>query len=148
MTRAKPATRSKLTASREDYIKAIAELSRKDGHAHTMHIARELNVKAASVTAALRELARAALIVYVAGQPVVLTEYGEEVARNILRRHELLTRFLHETLGVEKVKARKTACKIEHDFDDEILQRVETIQRSLGVLAAALSGAENFEKNN
>ena len=46
-----------LTASLEDYLEAIAELTAAEGHAHTKEIAKKLNVKMPSVTGGLYKFA-------------------------------------------------------------------------------------------
>ena len=61
-----------LTASLEDYLEAIAELTAVDGHAHAKEIAVRLNVKMPSVTGALRQLDQ---------MGIGWLKYGENVMR-------------------------------------------------------------------
>ena len=113
----------KLSASLEDYLEAIAELSAAEGHAHTKEIADKLGVKMPSVTEALKQLTDMGCIIYHTHQPVVLTESGKSVANEIILRHKVLKRFFTEILGLSPAKAADTACHLEHVVDVDTISR-------------------------
>lgn len=113
----------KLSASLEDYLEAIAELSHHEGHAHSKEIAARLGVKMPSVTEALRQLVDMGYIVYNVHYPVELTAAGEEVAWEIVTRHRVLKRFFTEILGLSPEKAADTACHLEHVVDSDTIER-------------------------
>ena len=113
----------RLTASLEDYLEAIAELTATEGHAHTKAIAEKLNVKMPSVTGALRQLEQQGYIVYNTHYPVQLTEKGKAVAEEILKRHLVLKNFFSGILGLSAEKASETACRLEHAVDDDTISR-------------------------
>ena len=113
----------KLSASLEDYLEAIAELSETEGHAHTKEIADKLGVKMPSVTEALRQLTETEYIIYRAHQPVQLTAAGKAVANEIVLRHKVLKRFFTEILGLSPAKAADTACHLEHVVDEDTISR-------------------------
>lgn len=113
----------KLSASLEDYLEAIAELSETEGHAHTKEIADKLGVKMPSVTEALRQLTETEYIIYRAHQPVQLTAAGKAVANEIVLRHKVLKRFFTEILGLSPAKAADTACHLEHVVDVDTISR-------------------------
>ena len=113
----------KLSASLEDYLEAIAELSETEGHAHTKEIADKLGVKMPSVTEALRQLTETEHIIYRAHQPVQLTAAGRAVANEIVLRHKVLKRFFTEILGLSPAKAADTACHLEHVVDVDTISR-------------------------
>ena len=112
-----------LTASLEDYLEAIAELTAVDGHAHAKEIAVRLNVKMPSVTGALRQLDQMGYITYNAHYPVELTAMGAEVAGKVMHRHNVLESFFSGILGLSHEKASEMACRIEHVVDAETIQR-------------------------
>ncbi len=112
-----------LSESQEDYIEAIAELIAIEGHAHTKRIAERLGVKMPSVTEALRALASQGLIVYSRNHPVELTPAGAEAAAEVMRRHTVLFRFFSEVLGLPPDKASATACRVEHQVDEDTIAR-------------------------
>ena len=60
-----------------------------------------------------------------------LTESGEQVARSIYERHQLLTRWLIH-LGVTPEVAAEDACRIEHDISAETFQCMKTHLERLG----------------
>lgn len=124
----KKETPFQLTASLEDYLEAIMFLSDADehGHAHTRDIAKQLNVKMPSVTNALGILCRNGYINYDTNYPVTLTELGQQSAKRIMRRHQLLARFLKEILLLDNDYASEVACRMEHVATEDIMKRMET----------------------
>ena len=128
----------KLTASLEDYLEAIAELCEAEGHAHTKSIAAKLNVKAPSVTGALRQLTAMGYITYNTHYPVQLTQTGRDAAAWVAFRHKVLKQFLLEVLKLNTLKASETACLLEHSVDREIIDRFE-------LLSAALTARKDAE---
>lgn len=122
----------KLTESLEDYLEAIAELIEVEGHAHTKEIARKLNVKMPSVTAALRQLLDMGCIVYNTHYPVQLTEAGREIADRVIRRHAALKEFFLEILGLPVDAASETACKLEHIVNEDAIERFLLFTKAIG----------------
>ena len=113
----------KLSESLEDYLETIAHLIEIEGHAHTKKIAESLNVKMPSVTAALKQLASLGYIHYSTHFPVELTVEGKRIADEVIRRHEVLTRFFAGILGLNSQQASETACRMEHVVDDSTIER-------------------------
>ena len=113
----------KLSASLEDYLEAIAELSISEGHAHSKEIAAKLGVKMPSVTEALRQLVEAGYIIYNVHYPVELTPAGKTVAGKIIRRHRVLKRFFTDILGLTPEKSAEAACHLEHVVDEDTIAR-------------------------
>lgn len=102
------------TASIEDYLEAIAWLSEERNVVRVSHISRALGVTMPSVTSALKRLVAGGLVEHERYGHVELTPEGERVARDVIRRHEALQRFLSEVLGVNPETAGEDACKLEH----------------------------------
>src|SRR5713226_4402091 len=86
----------KATASStvEDYLERILELINSKGYARVVDIAAALQISQASVTNMVQRLDAEGLLKYEKYRGLVLTPAGETVARNIARRHKLLTDFL------------------------------------------------------
>lgn len=114
----------KLSVSLEDYIEEIYNQVLKNGQAKVTAIASALDVKKASVTGALNILAEKKLINYAPYAPITLTVAGETIAKNILMKHENLSKFFMEVLGVEKEEALETACKMEHIVSDKLFENM------------------------
>lgn len=114
----------KLSVSLEDYIEEIYNQVLKNGQAKVTAIAETLNVKKASVTGALNILSEKKLINYAPYSPITLTVEGEKIAKSILIKHENLSEFFMEVLGIEKEEALETACKMEHIVSDKLFDNM------------------------
>jgi len=113
MTAKRPVVK-KQSASMEDYLEAIGVLSDQGKVVRANQISRALDVKKSSVTAALKKLTATGLVVHEPYGYVELTREGKRIAEGVIRRHQILTRFLTEVLGVDEKIAEEDACKIEH----------------------------------
>ncbi len=114
----------KLSVSLEDYIEEIYNQVLKNGNAKVTAIADKLNVKKASVTGALNVLSEKKLINYAPYSPITLTAKGEKIAKNILLKHEKLSEFFMEVLGLDRQEAVETACKMEHIVSDRLFNNM------------------------
>ena len=113
-----------LSASQEDYLETIFFLEREGGSARPKEIASRMKVCAASVTGALKALAKKGLINYAPYETVTLTETGGEIAESIANKHEALLHFFTQVLGIPRDEAEEFACTMEHSIPDHILQRL------------------------
>lgn len=130
-----------LTAALEDYIETIYELIRDKGIARVRDIAKARDVKAGSVSPAMKRLADLGLIRYERREYIKLTPRGEAEARRVYARHEMLTRFFQEVLLVPYDVAREDACRIEHTLSDTTLDR---LVRVFEFMRACPEGGNDF----
>lgn len=114
----------KLTASQEDYLEAIYHICSEKMAARAKDISQRLDVRAASVTGALRSLGAMGLINYAPYDIITLTESGKKMAEDVVRRHRALERFLVNVLGVEAREADEAACRMEHSVPKAIVERL------------------------
>jgi DtxR family Mn-dependent transcriptional regulator len=139
---------TKLSASLEDYLEMIFFLSRESGKARPKDIAQRMNVRAASVTGALKALAEKKLINYAPYASVTLTETGREIAGKIAVKHEALLHFFTQVLGIDTEEAEEFACSMEHSIPDHILERLvrfaEYTETCPGFDARWLESAEGY----
>ena len=131
--------RQKLSENLEDYLEAIASLEAKHGTARPTDIAKAMSVKKPSVTAALNALAERGLVEYEKYKPVTLTKEGRAVADSVRRKHELLSSFFTDELGVNASSADMAACKMEHALEDGIMRKLIKFLKTLGRGEAAES---------
>ncbi|GAB4037401.1 metal-dependent transcriptional regulator [Spirosoma gilvum] len=111
----------------ENYLKTIYNLAnRQQGEVSTNALAEVTATKAASVTDMLRKLADKQLIHYKKYQGVRLTEEGERLALQIIRRHRLWEVFLVEKLGFGWDKVHDIAEELEHIRSEELVTRLDT----------------------
>lgn len=127
----------------EDYLETIYLLVQEHGFARVRDIARARDVKAATVSVALRKLADAGLADYERREYTRLTPKGERAARRILTRHRLLTRFFEEVLRMAPAAAGEQACAMEHVLTDEAADRMVRFFEFLG---RCPSVAETFRR--
>ena len=113
-----------LTASLEDYLEVIFQIIADKQVVRPKDIAKCLKVSNPSVTGALRSLAGKGLINYAPYDAITLTPAGEEIALDIVRRHEVLRDFLINVLSVDERAANEAACKMEHFISRHILERL------------------------
>jgi DtxR family Mn-dependent transcriptional regulator len=118
------AKNTKLSASLEDYLEAIFNLSGKSKVARSKDIAELLDVSRASVTGALRLLSKKGLANYKPYGYVTLTESGQTAAAEVARKHQILKSFFVGVLGIQQDTAQKAACKAEHALGPAIIQRL------------------------
>ena len=114
----------KLSASLEDYLEAIYHLTAGRGVARSKDIAEAMGVSRASVTGALKALSEKELVHYQPYGYATLTEDGQQIAREVVRRHEVLTRFFEDLLGAKASTAQAAACRAEHTLGPEITARL------------------------
>ncbi len=112
-----------LSASLEDYLEAIYHIIREKQAARVKDIAARLHVKAASVTGAMKSLAKKGLINYAPFEIITFTRDGEIAAKDVVRRHNALKDFFTKVLSVEEDVADKAACEMEHCITKPLLER-------------------------
>lgn len=106
------------------YLKSVYEIQRKKGAARVTDIANRVGVNKASVTSALRNLAKRKLLHYAPYDVITLTDEGTRVAEGIERKYEALKTFFTEVLGVDEELADKEACDLEHHLSPAIHERL------------------------
>ncbi len=110
-----------LSQALEDYLETVFLLVKEQGFARVRDIADARDVKAASVSPAMSRLARLGLIQYVRREYITLTPLGEQVARRIYARHQVMTRFFVEVLKVPRAVAQQDACAMEHSLSPRVM---------------------------
>lgn len=113
-----------LSASLEDYLEAILNLTSESNVARSKDIAKLLGVSRSSVTGALRVLKKKGLANYKPYDYVTLTESGRIAAAEIAYKHNILKSFFVNVLGVESDVAQKAACKAEHSLGPRIITKL------------------------
>lgn len=113
-----------LSASLEDYLEAIYHIIKEKQAARVKDIAKRLKVKAASVTGALRSLAKKGLINYAPYEIITFTEPGRVAAEDVVRRHNALKDFFVKVLSVDEKIADNAACQMEHCIKKPMVERL------------------------
>lgn len=114
----------KLTVSKEDYIKAVAEAECEEDVVIAATISRWLGVSAPAVALALRRLRRDKLVQVDRKGRVSLTRAGREISDRIRVRHHLIERMLYELLGMEWYKLHDEAERLEHSVSEDMERKL------------------------
>ncbi|HXA64502.1 MAG TPA: metal-dependent transcriptional regulator, partial [Bryobacteraceae bacterium] len=104
----------KITISKENYLKTIAEAESEGETVIAATLARWLKVSAPAVTMAIRRLKRDDLIRVAGEGQITLTRSGRAIANRLLTRHHLIERMLTEIFGMEWYKVHEEAEQLEH----------------------------------
>jgi Mn-dependent DtxR family transcriptional regulator len=121
---------SRSSAAVEDYLERILELINTKGYARVVDIATSLGISQASVTNMVQRLDGEGLLKYEKYRGMVLTTAGETLARNIARRHQLLTDFL-KLLGVDERVIEHDVEGMEHHISPSTLRAIEALTARL-----------------
>ena len=113
-----------LSASIEDYAKAIYVLEERHGVASTTSLAERLGVSAPAVSAMVKKLASLGYVSHVRYRGVRLTAEGRRIALEVLRHHRLLETYLVEELGVPWDRVHAEAEVLEHVLSDGLEERI------------------------
>lgn len=119
----------RITISKENYLKAIAEAESEGQTVIAATLARWLNVSPPAVTMAIKRLKRDNLIsVSAEDGRIRLTSEGRDIATRLLNRHHLIERMLTEIFGMEWYKVHEEAEQLEHavsaDFERKLMEKL------------------------
>jgi Mn-dependent DtxR family transcriptional regulator len=114
----------------EDYLERILELIDSKGYARVVDIANGLRISQASVSNMVQRLDADGLLKYEKYRGLVLTAAGEALARNITRRHQLLTDFL-TLLPLDQAVIHHDVEGMEHHISPPTLRAIEALTAQL-----------------
>lgn len=115
---------AKVSASQEDYLEVIYDLSHGSESIRSIDIANHLGVSRASVNKRLSLLKDAGFVEHEPYGLVHLTESGCAVAKNVRQRHNTLYKFLTDILGVAEDTADHEACEMEHSISQDTADKL------------------------
>lgn len=115
---------SRLLESGENYLETILILREKGIAVRSVDIANELGFSKPSVSRAVKNLKDGGFITVNENGYIFLTEKGEENARIIYERHQIISAWLIE-IGVDEKTALEDACRIEHDISAVTFEKLK-----------------------
>jgi DtxR family Mn-dependent transcriptional regulator len=118
---------TRLTRSREDYLKALFALDDGARAVPVRELAQRLAVSPPSVTNMLSRLASEGLVEHVRRVGGRLTALGRKRALETVRRHRLLETFLVGALALDWAEAHEDAEVLEHAVSDRVLDAIERL---------------------
>ena len=114
----------RITISKENYLKAIAEAESEGENVKPVTLSRWLRVSAPAVTMAIKRLKRDGLIQVHDGAHITLTGAGWEIANRLLYRHHLIERMLADIFSLEWYKVHEEAEALEHAVSDDFERKL------------------------
>lgn len=118
---------TRLTRSRQDYLKALYALAPEGAAVSTSDLAARLSVAPPSVTHMLGRLAAAGLVRHVPRAGARLTPRGRREAVSMVRRHRILETFLVRVLGLDWSEVHEDAEVLEHHISDRVLDAIDRL---------------------
>jgi len=124
-----PDFQSSSTAA-QDYLEQIHRLIGSKGYARVADIAAALEIAPASVTTMIQRLDIEGLVVYEKYRGVVLTADGQDIAEEVVKRHEVLARLLR-SFGLDEKTIYQDVEGMEHHISKATLRVLITIVEEL-----------------
>ena len=115
----------KLTGSQEEYLKTIYILEKNIGKIRVTDIAKKLKITKPSVNRAIKHLRDINLIEYEVYGDINLTYQGEELAKEIIKKHDIIKMFLVDILGIEDKDAEEEAKSMKHAMSPDTTKKLE-----------------------
>ncbi len=113
-----------LTASMEDYLEMIYRLSLNTGFTRIHELSAALNVQPPSATKMVQRLAVLKLLKYEKYGVILLEEEGRKVGEALLKRHNIIEKFLR-MLGISEEGVLMETEKAEHTLSEETVKYLE-----------------------
>lgn len=113
-----------LQESGEMYLESILVLTKTNPCVRSIDVCEYMGFSKPSVSRAIGLLKSGGYVIVDKDGYLTLTEAGEEVAKKIYDRHNILTE-LFVSLGVDRETAASDACKIEHHISDESFKAIK-----------------------
>jgi len=113
-----------VSASDQDYLRAIYDAGGHERRVGTGEVAGELRLTQGAVTVALQRLHQKGLVDYRRYQGAQLTAAGQRHALEMVRHHRLIERFLVEFLDYDWNDVHEEADRLEHVISEEMERRI------------------------
>ena len=124
--KSKPKAAPRSSVAVEDYLERILELINTKGYARVVDIAQSLKISQASVTNMIQRMDVDGLLKYERYRGMALTASGEELAKNITRRHRILTDFFR-LFGLDEDLIYHDVEGMEHHISPPTLNTIEAL---------------------
>jgi DtxR family Mn-dependent transcriptional regulator len=134
-----------ISATKEDYVRAIFRLQQNTSTAGVTEIADRLHLSKSTVSERIKDLVADGLAETAPYAGVSLSKKGLQVAQEMNYKHRLIEVFLHQTLGMSPDDVHNEAERLEHAFSNEAIKRLASF---LGHPTADPHGTEIKKPDN
>ena len=115
----------KLTNSQEEYLKTIYLLEKNNNKVRVTDIAQKLKITKPSVNRAIKTLRDMGLIEYEVYGDIAFTYEGEEIAKDIIKKYDIIKMFLVDILEVDEKDAEEEAKSMKHAMSPDTTKKLE-----------------------
>ena len=105
---------NEVSHSMAHYLVTLRDLKSLRGYARVSDVAKELGVAKGTVSVQMRHLKEKGYVTEDDNRHLLLTESGDNVARQVVYNRATIIQFLDKVLHVDPKQAEVDACKIEH----------------------------------
>lgn len=120
-----PSTKKQVSATREDYVRAIYLLQEAGEAPGVIQIAKRLQLSKSTVSERIKELTHDGLTVSEPYSTISLTKAGVALGKKMTYKHRLIEVFLHQTLHLPKELVHAEAERLEHAFSDMAIEHLD-----------------------
>ena len=113
----------------EDYLKTILLICEREGHVRSIALAEAFGVSKPTVCKIVKGLIADGYITKDSSNAIMLTEIGEKLASETLKRNLTIQRFLMQC-GVDQSVAEADACKMEHVISVQSLRAMAALSEN------------------
>lgn len=113
----------------EDYLKAIWSQNQAGNKVTTTSLAKYLGLAASTVSEAIKKLSQTELLVHDPYGSIRLTDKGQSIALDVIRRHRIVESFIHEEIEYAWDEVHDEAEVLEHVVSQKL---VEAMYKKLG----------------
>lgn len=114
----------KLTSSQEEYLKTIYLLEQNNDKVRVTDIANKLGITKPSVNKAINILKNIQLLNYETYGNITLTKQGINMAKDIIKRYDILKMFLVEIIEVDEEQAQEEAKAMKHAISENTAKKL------------------------
>lgn len=113
--------------SKENYLKALFHLDRKDTSISVTELGKVMEVKKSSVNNMIKKLAERGWLTQKKYQPIKLTDKGRKEAALIIRKHRLTEMYLVNKMGFGWEEVHDIAEQMEHIKSPDLFDKMDSI---------------------
>lgn len=115
------------TNVKENYLKAIYYLDKRDPNISLSDLSKEMNVSIPTVNSMVKRLQEEKWVIYQKYKPLKLTPKGRKTAALIIRKHRLTEMFLEKFMGFGWEEVHDIAEEIEHVQVEKFFDRMDEL---------------------
>ena len=116
-----------ITATREDYLRAIYLLEKDNMEVKAIDVAKKLDLAKSTVSERLKELTMLGYVTHDDGKSIKFTKLGKLVAEQLTYKHRIIEVFLSRLLKMDEKMVHQEANRLEHAFSDNAIERLRIL---------------------